>query len=108
MQEDVSKRHAFTLIFEAEMKVFSITRTKSKYDFRMGGVHFFEILTSFVVFASRQNVYFCSEICVCRVVVKKFKKNATVPVPYNMVHKSTLKAPIKHWRLYDTNQFYVL
>ena len=30
-------------ILEAEMKLFPITRTRPKYGFRLGGVHFFEI-----------------------------------------------------------------
>ena len=43
IQEDVSKNHDFEAILEAKMKLFPITRTRPKYGFRIGGVHFFAI-----------------------------------------------------------------
>ena len=43
IQEGVAKNHDFETILEAKMKLCPITRTKPKYGFRLGGVHFFEI-----------------------------------------------------------------
>ena len=46
IQEDVGKNYDFESILEAKMKLFPITRTRPKYGFRIGGVHFFEIFRS--------------------------------------------------------------
>ena len=43
LQEDVAKNHDFEAILEAKMKLFPITRTRPKYGFRIGGVHFLKI-----------------------------------------------------------------
>ena len=43
IQEDVAKNHDFEAILEAKMKLFPITRTRPKYGFRIGGVHFLKI-----------------------------------------------------------------
>ena len=41
--EITSQNHGFALIFEAKMRLFTITCARPPYVFRIGGVHFFEI-----------------------------------------------------------------